>query len=211
MSDFAVKANIYNILNDNPTASDCFLVDTNVWLFSFFPKLGMEMAERDNAQKYENYTLKKVRNAGGTLFHCRPQLLEIAHVIEETLFGIYKESLSQGKLLKLKDYRKNDKERTQVIHEIKDCWSQINAVSTPVDVEFNSDFESAVLTHITNYRLDQFDGILLECSNKAKMIGIITDDSDLAQVDGIKIFTYNQRVIREATTSKKLLARKKSV
>lgn len=209
MSDFAVKAKIYNILNDNPAEGDRFLVDTNVWLFCFFPKLALNMAESEKAQKYVDYSLKKVRGVGGRLFHCRAQLLEIAHVIEETLFDVYKAKLNQEKLLRLKDYRKNDKERAQVLQEIKDCWAQINTVSDPVDVEFNARLEEAILTHLANHQLDQFDAVLLECSNQAEMSGIITDDADYAQVDGLQIFTYNQRVIQEAQKTNRLLVRKK--
>lgn len=210
MSQFVVRSSIYNIDNDNPTAADRFLVDTNVWIFLFLSTLAPDMETKDKYQKYDDYILKKVRNAGGKLLHCRGQLLEIAHVVEKTMLRIYRSKWKQ-QTLELKDYRKNSEERENVLNQIRSCWSEINQFSEPIDLSFNAELENATLAHVTEYPLDPFDAILLECSKLANVTGIITDDSDLAQVSGQSIFTYNQRVIKEVqTTGGKVLARKKN-
>src|SRR5260221_8930411 len=105
--DYQVKAHVVDVRSDTPKPTDCFYVDTNVWFWTVYARLGLApMQPRPNQLcDYPGY-LKAALNVGADLRWSGLSFSELAHRIEKTEFDIYCQTAA-GKALNPKKNRHN--------------------------------------------------------------------------------------------------------
>ncbi|CAB1369322.1 PIN domain-containing protein [Denitratisoma oestradiolicum] len=198
-----VRAKIVDIRADTPKDSDVFLVDTNAWYWLSYPRASVDLST--SQALYPSY-LKAAITAKSTL-HCYGlTFAELAHNIEKAEREIYANRAS--KTIGTKEFRyEYQNERRKVVKVIADTWADVLDTSTMLDLDMNSGFMQSALTLFPSVGLDGYDLFMAEAALKAGVTQIVTDDGDYATVQGLTIFTANQKVIQAATTAGKLVTR----
>jgi hypothetical protein len=76
-----------------------------------------------------------------------------------------------------------------------------------IDLAVNDATTDAAIKRFSTQAVDGYDLLLLETISKAGQFQVITDDIDYSVVPDIQVFTSNNRLIQEAATQNKLVAR----
>ena len=205
---YVVKADISNITQHTPRKDDRFLVDTNVLFWWFYPGAldVRELRKRDN---YTNY-LKKLRNAKSKLCYTSASLIEIANVVEKTLYDQYKLTLAAGNQpASRKEFRHSyDDEREELIDTVDAMWESIEKIAHCLDTTLTLKTNHHLLTSFMgDYRLDSYDYLYLQTMHDNHITRIITDDGDFSTIDGIEMYTDNTNIIEQAREQDRLRTR----
>lgn len=198
-----VRAKIVDIRADTPKDSDVFLVDTNAWYWLFYSRASLTP---NGSQAYYLAFLKAAIGASAKL-HCYGlTFAEIAHNIEKAEREIYADRA--GRKIGTKEFRYDyQNERRKVVSLITDTWDDVLSVSTMLDLNMDNDFMRSALSLFPSVGLDGYDLFMAEAALKVGITQIVTDDGDYATVQGLTVFTANQRVIQEARVAGKLVTR----
>jgi len=206
--NYVVRADVVDIRNDTPLATDSFFVDTNVWHWTTYTRasLGKNPPNPQKVVDYPTYVGSAIAAKAGIL-RCGLSLAELAHVIEKNEREIY--SLATGFNDRLtKDFRHNHPvERTRVTAEVQTAWDQVKAMSVSIDIPVDDRTTDAALARFQTQAVDGYDLFLLEAITRAGIVQVITDDGDYATVPGIKVFTSNRAVLAAAQAQGKLVVR----
>jgi predicted nucleic acid-binding protein len=203
---YTIHADVVDIAQTNPQGTDCFLVDSNVWLWMTYSNAGhSEPAWRGTVRSQYAGFVQKASTADAKLYWCGLSLAELAHVIEKTEREIY---ATYVKRINPKEYRRNfPEERSRVVLEIKAAWGQVISLAEPLPVNIDTPTANAVLGRLETEKVDGYDLFILETMAKHGVIQIITDDGDFATIPGIQVFTSNRHVINSARIQGKELKR----
>ncbi|MCB1188349.1 type II toxin-antitoxin system VapC family toxin [bacterium] len=199
---YSIQAEIIDVATDSPSASDSFLVDTNVWLFFGYSKY---TPHKRGVHVYPPYISSAMRT-GSRLVVSGYNFSEISHVIERLEWEIYKKSASDCKTIK--EFRCNKgAERASVCKEIQNCWNLVSSVGTFESHNLNMACITNSLAYMHAHGLDAYDVFYLEVMKQVGIDCILTSDGDFCQVPGIKMFTDNRDVIAQASRQGKLIKR----
>jgi predicted nucleic acid-binding protein len=202
-----VRAKIVDIRADTPKDSDVFLVDTNAWYWLFYSRASLT-PNGPQAYQLADYLafLKAAIGASATL-HCYGlTFAELAHNIEKAEREIYEAQV--GKTIKAKSFRHDyPNQRLKLVSLITDTWADVLSVSTMLDLNMDNDFMRSALSLFPSAGLDGYDLFMAEAALKVGITQIVTDDGDYATVQGLTVFTANQRVIQAAQVAGKLITR----
>lgn len=221
-----VQADVINIASDSPQPDDIFLVDTNVWLWQtylssqlsspaftdFSSSTPRRSGDRRKAQnKITQYTpyIKKALVANSKLLYVGLIFSELAHIIENFEYEIYKNTNGLSNL-DIKEFRHSlSSQRSNVVFKVKEVWEEIEELGNSADVFINDKTTQSALARFQTQALDGYDLFLLEAVSQtgSKRIQVLTDDMDYATVKGIQVFTSNGLTIQEARVQNKLLVR----
>src|SRR5258707_9661185 len=106
-----IRAQVVDVHQDKPRATDNFLVDSNVWLYMFYSRFSSDHSKYQ-AIHYPRY-LKAVRAAKAHLYKCELSFSEVGSIIEKTEHELFKVSNSQ---VTAKEFRHNfPSERQDVV------------------------------------------------------------------------------------------------
>lgn len=200
-----VEADIVDLSNDQPSVSDRFLVDTNVWYWFAYTQASVSVSSWNNYQlaDYPNY-LQDCLDNESELFHSTLSLSELSHLIERTQSEIF----SGRGTCNLKEFRHNyPNERFNVVHEIDTAWKQVESLSAAMPATVDQSCVNAAIKRLQTQKIDGYDLFILESMAAYKIDQVITDDSDYATVPGIRVFTANRNVINAAKNQGKLVVR----
>ena len=98
-------------------------------------------------------------------------------------------------------------QRRKLVSVISETWTDVLNVSTMLDLDMDNEFMRSAMTLFPSVGLDGYDLFMAEAALKADVTQIVTDDGDYATVQGLTIFTANQKVIQAATVAGKLVTR----
>jgi predicted nucleic acid-binding protein len=188
-----VNALVYDAGEDVPLASDRFVVDTNVWILATYIPATLGQVDRERIANVYQVYLKRLRSNKASVFRNPLQLAEVGHVIETLNYKIYEQA--SGQCIKPKDYRRILTERQKNLNDIKTTWDFIVKRTLPSDSGPWDTLSDKLLKHIEEYPLDTYDAALLEMMHANNIDKIVTDDSDFALVNGIRMFTANSHVM----------------
>lgn len=203
---YNVRAEVVDIRTDTPRPDDVFLVDTNVWYWLTYTRasLGTDRPLRYQVTEYPSYILK-VRQAGARLYRFGLSLAELAHLIEKVERDIYTHSNGP---VSPKEFRHNyPSERANVVGEIQAAWSQVEALSSPLNFAIDDTTTRSGLARLSGAAMDGHDLFMLEAALARKVLQVITDDGDYITVHGIRVFTANANAIQAAQQQGKLVHR----
>lgn len=204
---YAVQADVFDIGQTSPQGSDCFLVDSNVWLWMTYSKAGHGEPGWRAALMGQYAAFVQGAVAGnGKVCCCGLSLAELSHIIEKTEREIHE--ASTGASIKAKEYRHNfATQRTRVFTEIQAAWAQVTSLAEPLTITIDLPTATAAMTRLQTEKVDGYDLFILESMKNNSVVQVITDDGDFATVPGIQVFTANRNVIQAARIQGKLLRR----
>lgn len=128
---YQVQAQVVDLRNDTPRATDRFFVDTNVWFWTTYPNIhhAPNAPEQHRVASYSTYLQKVLRTNAG-LSWCGLSLSELAHQIERTEFEIYQQYAAPPTPGSLKEYRHGfPAERLRVVQEIQTAWQSVETMA----------------------------------------------------------------------------------
>lgn len=203
---YTIHADIVDIAQTMPQGTDCFLVDSNVWLCMTYSNVGhSEPAWRGTVMSQYAGFVQKASAADAKLYWCGLSLAELSHIIEKTEREIYATSVES---IEPKEYRHNlPDERSRVVLEIKAVWGQVVSLAEPLTVSIDSSTTEAALGRLQTEKVDGYDFFILESMKNHGVVQVITDDGDFATVSGIQVFTANRHVLKSARIQGKELKR----
>jgi predicted nucleic acid-binding protein len=209
--NFQVRAGVVDLANHLPARNETFLVDTNVWFWTAYPRLS-DPALDDSKYQVRAYPgcLGRIRKAGGKPFWCGLTFSELAHRVEEAEYQIWKR-LSQVPARDMatpKEFRHNfAAERASVVQTINTVWGAVTGVgeilSSPVTIDATA--TEAARDEMGRCPLDGYDMFLLQTARRSGIRNIISDDGDLCCVPDITLFTCNRAVIGCASAQGRLI------
>jgi len=201
--NYTVHAEVVDITSDAPKAEDTFLVDTNVWYWTTYPKATSYIPNQ--ISDYPGY-LNNALGASAKIFHSGLTLAELTHIIEKTEREIYERNI--GSSVKPKEFRHNlSGQRSRVVSEVQAAWAQVASLAEPLAASIDTPTTTAALNRLQAEKVDGYDLFLLESMKTHGVVQVITDDGDFATVPGIQVFTANRNVIQAARTQGKLVVR----
>jgi predicted nucleic acid-binding protein len=184
---------IINITKSNPTHTDKYFVDTNVWFwFTYCASREINTANKPRRYQVERYPefIEKALDAGSKLFHCPLVFSELANIIERTEYDIFKTDESNNKISR-KKFRDITIERDRVLKEIKMAWTTVNSISTCLDINLNKKTVTSALTHLESAPLDAYDAFYLQVMSSEGIKKLITDDRDFTATEVEAIYIAN--------------------
>lgn len=202
----AIRASVVDITTDTPKSTDKLLVDTNIWLWLYYPALTLT---NGGAMKQQAIIYPKYFSDGQaqktTFYSTGLVYAELAHIIERTQRTIYEKLSNQ---LDPKVYRHDYfRERLKITKLISEAWQDITAYSQLLDINLNNLFMQNSTSLFTRVGVDGYDVFTAQLAKQSNVTGILTDDGDFATVPGLTIFTANKNVINLAAQAKKLITR----
>lgn len=198
---------VFDISKDAPLTSDCFLIDTNVFLWLTYSRLSL-LEKKYRQYQIDSYPvyLEKAIGAGSQLRYSRLSFGEVSHFIEKCEHEIF--CLNSDKNVYFKSFRTNyPTERVRVVKEIKNSFNIIKDVSDGIIEELDDSILTLMENDLDNNYLDGTDSFLANFAKRNGIDKIISDDGDFATIEDVYLFTANARVIREARKQGKLLSR----
>jgi hypothetical protein len=208
--NYAVQAQIVDLRTDPPKPVDRFYVDTNVWFWTVYARVGLspQPPRANQIRDYPTY-LKSTLIAGSDLRWSGLSFSELAHRVEKTEFEIYCQS-TIGMSPNPKEYRHNlAAERQRVMQEIETAWQAVESMGKPLDkpVTIDGTETAAALQELKACALDGYDVFALRAAIASGITQIISDDGDFCVVPGITLFTANRTVLAAAQVQGHLRAR----
>ncbi len=204
---YVIRAQVVDIRRDRPRPTDALLVDTQVWLWEFYPRAaqGRSPPLRHQATYYPGY-LRRAHAAGARLYRCGLSLAELAHLIEKNEREMFEDAT--GTTIPPKEYRHNyPAERARVVAAVQQVWNDVKRMSLPLDVTVDDPTTDATLTRFGTQPLDGYDLFLLEALTRAGLSQVLTDDGDFGTVPGVQVFTANGNTLTSAATQNRLMTR----
>ena len=120
----------------------------------------------------------------------------------------YEKYIKSNGDLPIKEYRHNyPLERAIVVNAVQFVWRRVKNRAKLIDLAVNDATTDAAIKRFSTQAVDGYDLLLLETISKAGQFQVITDDIDYSVVPDIQVFTSNNRLIQEAATQNKLVAR----
>jgi len=202
-----IEATVIDIKSDTPKSTDRFFVDTNVWLFAYYPRATLNNQERLRNAGVLTY-IDKARQANAVLYRLGLSLSEVANVIEREESKSYFQFPNYIPSKKIKEYRYEHLcERRKTLDKIRRCWLKVKLASQSIDLPIDDTVTDDSLVSLQGYFLDGYDIFFYEAMKSNNTIQIITDDCDFATIPGIQVFTESQGLIAEAIKQGKILTR----
>lgn len=216
--NYAVQAEVVDIQSDMPSATDAFLVDSNVWFWLAYTRAS-SAATRPQPHQLANYPayLRNALSAKAKLLRSGISLAELAHQIERAEREIYELTNAQSKpatfraavgWLRPKEFRHNlVHERATVVNEVQTAWAIVRGMAKPLPLAVNDETTDAALVRFQTQPLDGYDLFILEAMKASGIVQVITDDGDYCTVPAIRLFTSNKNVLSAASSQGKLVVR----
>lgn len=199
---YEVQANVVHASKYKPTGKEHILLDTQVLLWMFYPKISSPMLAipppaRDQLKVYPAL-LKSLISARSMLYYSGFNLPELFHQIERFECGLH--CYGTKVEMKPKQYRHEVADAMQqILDEVQTIWQKISRIAHLISVSLNTSFLQDSLTYYGISRVDGYDHFMLEVVRTAGVpLWILSDDGDMACVKGVTVVTENQSVLADA-------------
>jgi hypothetical protein len=208
--NYSVQAQVVDLRTDTPKPTDCFYVDTCVWFWTAYARVGLVSKPPKPYQTtdYPNF-LKSALTVGADLRWSGVSFAELAYRIEKAEFEIHCQTVS-GPRPGLKEYRHNlPAERARLMQEIETAWQAVETMGKALDQPVVIDSAAAVngLKRLKTNAMDSYDAFALNTLLSIGLNQVLTDDGDFCVVPGITLFTANRTVLAAAQAQGKLIVR----
>jgi predicted nucleic acid-binding protein len=208
--NYVVQAQLVDLRTDTPKPADRFYVDTNVWFWTVYARLGLSPNPPKPYQSHDYPAyLKAVLTAGADVRWSGLSLSELAYRIEKTEFDIYAQT-APGPPPKQKEFRHNlPAERQRVMQEVETAWQAVEAMGKHLDrpVTIDATTTANALQELKAHALDGYDVFSLHTALASGVTSILTDDGDFCVVPQITLFTANRNVLSAAQAQGKRIVR----
>lgn len=190
-------AQILSIVGAKPIKNEHYLIDTNVWFwFTYVSSKEVTLPNQPSQYQIEEYPkfIELLLKEDAILCHTSLTLTELANVIENTEFDLYKNANKKQYLTK-KEFRKLPDERRKVLDEINTAWETIAQISKCLDCNIDMAFIGKIYEIIEKAPVDPFDALFIQIMNSNKIDYIVTDDIDFSYVNKNILLTANSKVL----------------
>ena len=207
--NYLVQAQVVDLRTDTPRPADRFYVDTNVWFWTVYARVGLA-PKPPKAYQTTDYTnfLKSALTVGAGLLWSGLSLAELAHRIEKTEYEIYCLTATGATLPK--EYRHNlPVERQQVMQEVETAWQAVEGMGKHLDrpVLIDAATTANALQELKARALDGYDVFSLHTALASGVNCVLSDDGDFCVVPQIVLFTANRTVLAAAQAQGRLVVR----
>jgi hypothetical protein len=207
--NYDVQADVVDIQRDSPSATDAFLVETNVlyWMAYSRSGLGSRPPRAYQVTAYPAF-LRAAMAAESKLCRCELSLAELASLIERKERELHSSATGHDWDREPKEYRHNlVVERSRVTAEIEAAWSLVSTLCAPFPFTIDGRVGQSALDRLMGLPVDGYDSLLLEAIGQGGICQVLTDDGDFCTVPGITVFTANRRVVEAAANAGRLVVR----
>lgn len=211
--NYVVQAQVVDLRIDTPKPGESFLVDSNVWFWTTYPRatLGSRPPRAYQLRDYPTY-LRNALSVGANLHWCGLALSELSHRIEKVEHEIWNatEQAAARPGCLPKEFRHNlPAERVRVAQEIEIAWKAVESLGSilPAPVLIDAANTTQALAELRTSPLDGYDIFFLQATRTCGVMQIISDDGDLCCVTALTLFTSNNSVLGAAQAQGKLLVR----
>lgn len=211
--NYVVRAQVVDLATDAPKSTDVFLVDSNVWFWTAYARIGLAPRQPQPYQTrdYPRYLRHALGNSA-QLHWCGLALSELAHQIEKVEHEIWNsaQQAAGAPICKPKEFRHNlPTERRHVVGEVATAWQAVEALATalPSPVVVDAASTTQALAEFNTVALDGYDLFFVQAARASGVGQIVSDDGDFCGVAGITLFTSNRAVLRAAQAQGKLSVR----
>jgi len=191
-----IRASVVDIRGDEPTASDRFLVDSNVWIG--LTDANPSPSVRNQWRPYDRY-VRDTKAASAQLVVSQFTFPEVCSYFEHDELGRHNARSAPATPLPLKAFRELPASRAAVVDAIETSWRQVRTLATMVRTPATQACLDGATAGLRGGDLiDGVDAMLIADLRRDGLTGIITDDRDFGSVDGILVFTANEKLLRAA-------------
>lgn len=170
-----------------------FCLDTNVLYWYTYPRYTCE-ANRGiqlHAQPYYDFVDTLVSN-GNPLITTRYNISELINIIEKHEFEIFCAKNTDAKYT-IKDWRRMPQQRKALKKILKTTIENAKAICSVLDFNFSESILDACVNSLDCHRCDVFDYAIISFYQRTNHLNIITDDDDFTSIEGLRLFTANER------------------
>lgn len=194
------QSRVISIEHDHPLPSDRVLIDSQILIWLCYargqkPKSGVHT-------RYDGY-VKAALQAGAQLWHCPLQLSEIAHIIEKQESEYF--GASQGKPIKIKDFRRFTKEHDEVSKLVETAWAVTGQLAPYcAELVLTSSEADTACQRFREEMLDTYDIYIAEAMRQNEVDFILSADRDFVHSSGMTVLTADLEVIDIAKRENRL-------
>ncbi len=200
-----IRASVVDIRGDDPSSSDRLLVDSNVWIG--LTDANPSPSRRSQWRPYERY-IRETKDASGRLVVSPFTFPEICKYFEHEELGRHNARNSTAPPMQLKAFREDTASRSVVVAAIDTSWRQVRALATLVLTPVTQACVDGAMKGLGGGDLvDGVDAMLVADLHRDGLTGIITDDRDFGSIDGILVFTANEKLLRSAAEAGRTVRR----
>ena len=190
-----VRATVVDLRGDDSRSTDRLWIDTQVWVVLAYTRAPCP----NHLQPYPRY-IKQAKAAGASLVAGTIHLAELARCVEHSEQKIYEAQQGLGPGMGIKAFRQIPAARSATVGEIRVAWKVLMGMATlAATAVASTDVESAGAGMAGGELLDPGDALQLAEARRCNVLNVVSDDSDFATVEGITLFTANERVLLAAS------------
>lgn len=170
-----------------------FCLDTNVLYWYTYPRYTFETGHGTQlrTQPYYDFVDILVSN-GNPLITTRYNISELINIIEKHEFKIFCATNTDAEY-SIKDWRRMPEQRKSLKRILKTTIENVKAICQILDFNFSELTLDACINSLDCHRCDVFDYAIISFYQETNHLNIITDDDDFTSIDGLRLFTSNER------------------
>lgn len=192
MSTTVTDIRTFHAVN-NKTA---YFLDTNVLYWYVYPRYTIGVhSSNGQASPYIAFVDNLVKQ-GNPLFTSVYNLTELLHIIEKNEFELYRLANQNSNIRNIKDFR-SITSRSEVKANLFVAFNTTKSTFSILEHSLTSEILEKYIDTANQHRCDVFDYITLKYCIGLDKYNIISDDSDFSSIDGIHLFTSNQKVLQQ--------------
>jgi len=190
---------IFNLNSHKPIKGERYFIDTNVWFWAtYVSSKGVELPRHPERYQLADYPkfIEKALDDEAKLCHCPLTLAELANVIENTEFEIYKKC-TNNEFLRKKEFRGITDEREAVLKEIQVAWDSINAMSECIDIKLDLNSAKEGCNILKEGTVDSYDAFFIQIMREHQIDYVVTDDYDFSTIQKQILITANPKATKK--------------
>ncbi|MFO3727285.1 hypothetical protein [Butyricimonas muris] len=169
--------NILDIKNYNPSSTDCFFFDNNVWIFLYCPIGNISLSK----QKDYSIFLQKIQTCRASIFINSMVMSEFANTCLRLDFNLWREETRNHTAEYKKDYLKTSRSKGTISAVIAAAKNILKITERSSD-NFNAISLNNVFAHFED--IDFNDSYYIEFCKTMSLI-LVTDDNDFTLKDPV--------------------------
>jgi len=133
---------------------------------------------------------------------------ELAHIVETVEMEIYNATAAPHLVCRnIKEFRSGDVERLTVVTEMQIAWGQVSSIATALSTPTDAVALKDAIALFEGCPLDGYDIFYVNAMRNAGLDAVVTDDIDFIYVPDLRVFTANDRALKQAALFKKAATR----
>ena len=174
----------------NLDTNRAYCLDTNILYWYFYPRANFNNT-KEKEEIYYNFVDTLISD-GNPICITSMNLTELINIIEKNEYDLYCKTHPN---VSKKEFRNIESERKRVKNIIKASVSSVYSNCKIYSVNITVDKVNEFVEKFNGNTTDIFDYISVEELKKMGNSYFVSDDQDLASIDGITLFTANKKVL----------------